>query len=139
MLIEPYLMFNGRCEEAIDLYTKALGAQLTFKMKYSEAPEPCPEGSIPADWNDKIMHASMNVGETRIMMSDGNSTEPPQFKGISLSVTVKNEAEAERVFAGLGAGGSMVMPLGETFFSSRFGMVNDKFGVSWMVIVPKPM
>jgi PhnB protein len=132
-------MFNGRCDEAIDLYSKALGAELTFKMKYSEAPEPCPEGSIPADWNDKVMHCSMKVGETTIMMSDGNSAEAPKFKGVSLTVVVDNEAQANQVFSGLGDGGSVVMPLGETFFSPRFGMVNDKFGVSWMVIVPKPM
>jgi PhnB protein len=139
MLIEPYLMFNGRCDEAIGLYTKALGAELTFKMKYSEAPEACPEGAIPADWNDKVMHCSMKVGETTIMMSDGNSAEAPKFKGVSLTVVVDDEAHADRVFSGLGEGGSVVMPLGETFFSPRFGMVNDKFGVSWMVIVPKPM
>ena len=139
MLIEPYLMFNGRCGEAIDLYSKALGAELLFKMKYDEAPESCPEGSIPPGWSDKVMHSSMKVGETTIMMSDGNSAEAPKFNGVSLTISVKDEAEANRVFAGLGEGGSVVMPLGKTFFSPRFGMVNDKFGVSWMVIVPQPM
>lgn len=139
MLIEPYLLFNGRCDEAIELYSKALGAELAFKMKYSEAPEPCPEGSIPANWQDKVMHCSMRIGETTVMMSDGNSAEPAKFAGVSLTVSVKDEAQANRVFNALGEGGAVCMPLGKTFFSPRFGMVTDKFGVSWMVIVPQTM
>jgi PhnB protein len=140
MLIEPYLMFNGRCQEAIDLYSKALGAELAFKMTYSEAPEgACGGAPLPAGWNDKIMHCSLKVGETMIMMSDGNSAEPSKFSGITLSVSVPDEAHADKVFNALGEGGSVCVPLGKTFFSPRFGMVADKFGVSWMVIVPQPM
>ena len=139
MQIEPYLMFNGRCEEAIEFYSKALGGEVLFKMKYNESPEPCPEGSIPANWDDKVMHCSMRVGDTMLMMSDGDSSEPPRFNGVSLTVSVKDEAEADRVFHALEEGGSVTMPLGRTFFSPRFGMVNDKFGVSWMVIVPQLM
>jgi PhnB protein len=140
MLIEPYLCFNGRCEEAIELYRKALGAELEMLMRWNEAPpEACGGAPMPPNWDNKVMHCSMRVGEARIMMSDGNSADPARFTGVSLSISVKDETQADRVFGALGQGGQVQMPLGETFFSPRFGMVADKFGVSWMVIVPKEM
>lgn len=139
MQIQSYLCFNGRCDEAIEHYRKALGAEVEFLMRYNEAPEPCPAEMIPPHWDDKVMHSSLRIGETTVMMTDGNSAEPAQFAGISLTALVKDEAQADRVYAALGEGGSVCMPLGKTFFSPRFGMVNDKFGVTWMVIVPQEM
>lgn len=135
MQVQPYLFFNGRCEEALAFYTEALGAEVTMQMRYAESPEPCPEGMLPAGFQNKIMHASMRVGEAVVMASDGNSTEPPSFKGFSLSLDAKDGAHAEKLFNALSQGGQMQMPLGKTFYASSFGMVADKFGVSWMVIV----
>lgn len=140
MQVQPYLYFNGRCDEALELYKKVFKAEVEFLMRFKEAPEGACDGApLPANWNDKVMHASMKVGDTIVMVSDGNSSEPAKFDGISLTVVAADAAEADRLFAGLGAGGQVQMPLGETFFSPRFGMVSDKFGVSWLVIVPKPM
>ena len=139
MQIQSYLCFNGRCDEAIEHYRQALGAEVEFLMRYDEAPEPCPADMIPANWGNKVLHTTLRIGETPVMMSDGNSTEPAQFAGISLTALVKDETQADRVFTALGEGGSVCMPLAKTFFSPRFGMVNDKFGVSWMVIVPQEM
>jgi PhnB protein len=140
MNIQPYLCFNGRCDEAHELYKKVLGAQVSFLMRYNQGPpEACAPGSIPANWDNKVMHSEVKIGESIVMMTDGNSSEPAKFDGISLTVQVPNEAEAKRIFGGFSDGGQTIMPLGETFFSPSFGMVADKFGVVWMVIVPKPM
>jgi PhnB protein len=140
MLLQPYLFFNGRCDEALELYRKVLGAEVEMLMRFNEGPPgDCEEGTIPPNWENKVMHSSVRIGETVIMMSDGNSTSPMKFDGFSLSLTAANEAEADRLFAGLGAGGQVQMPLMKTFYSPRFGMVTDKFGVSWMVIVPQEM
>ena len=140
MQIQPYLYFNGRCDEALELYKKVLGAHVVHSMKFSEGPPgACEGGMVPANWEDKIMHAQVQIGESTVLFSDGNSDKTANFDGVSLTVIVADEAEADRVFAGLGEGGQVQMPLGETFFSPRFGMVADKFGVSWIVIVPKPM
>ncbi|MFO1463255.1 MAG: VOC family protein [bacterium] len=132
-LIEPYLFFDGRCEEAIEFYRKALGAEVEMLMRYKENPDPSrnPPGSA-----EKIMHASLRIGSSRVMASDGNCTGKPSFQGFSLSVSAANEAEADRLFAALAEGGQVQMPLAKTFFSPRFGMVADRFGVLWMVIVP---
>ena len=139
MLVQPYLMFNGRCEEAIEFYRKAIGAEVEMVMRFKEAPDQPPPGMVPANWDNKVMHASMMIGDTQVMASDGCSTEGTAFKGITLSLTVANEAEADKKFAGLLEGGQVTMPMGKTFFSPRFGMLTDKFGVSWMVIVPGEM
>ena len=140
MQIQPYLYFNGRCDEALALYRKVLGAEVKFLLRFSEGPpEACAGGMFPDNWLDKVMHSEVRIGESTVMLSDGNSAERAKFDGISLTVTAKDEATADRLFAGLGEGGEVQMPLGKTFFSPRFGMVADKFGVSWMVIVPKPM
>jgi PhnB protein len=138
MLVQSYLFFEGRTEEAIEFYKKVLGAKVEMLMRYKESPEAPPPGVVPPGAENKVMHSSVRIGETVVMASDGNCTGKPVFNGFSLSVTVANEGEAERVFAALGDGGKVQMPLAKTFFSPRFGMVADKFGVSWMVIVEAP-
>lgn len=132
--IEPYLMFGGRCEEALEFYKTALGAQVERVMKFSESPEPMPPGTLPPGFEHKIMHSSFKVGQARIMASDGCGPGS-KFEGFSLSIPVKTEADADRVFAALSAGGKVTMPLTRTFWSPKFGMLTDKFGVAWMVNV----
>jgi PhnB protein len=132
MQVQPYLNFDGRCEEALDFYRGALGAEVTMLTRFKESPDP---GMLSPGCEDKVMHASFRVGEATLMASDGRCKAQPSFQGISLTLTVSDEAEAERRFAALAAGGQVQMPLTKTFFSSRFGMLADRFGVSWMVIV----
>ena len=134
MAIEPYLFFNGRCEEAIEFYKKALGAEVLMLMRYKESPEPPPPGMVPPGWENKIMHTSLRIGNATVMASDGCS-EGTNFQGFSLSLSAANEAEAERAFTALSDGGQVQMPLAKTFWSPRFGMVTDRFGVGWMVTV----
>lgn len=136
MKVEPYLFFNGRCEEAIAFYQHAVGAEVIFQMRMNEAPEPPPPGSLPPGSENKIMHANLRIGTTELMVSDGNSDMQASFKGFSLSVGVANVAEGERVFAALAEGGTVTVPLGKTFWSPCFGMLEDRFGVGWMVIAP---
>jgi PhnB protein len=133
--IQPYLFFEGRCEEAIELYRKVLGAKVEMLMRNKENPEPPPPGMPPASEN-KVMHASIRIGESVIMASDGHCNGKPSFQGFSLSVPARDETEARRIFAGLSEGGKVTLPLTKTFFSSAFGMATDRFGVGWMVIVP---
>jgi PhnB protein len=130
MQIQPYLFFDGRCDEAIEFYRGALGAELTMLMRYKDSPEPASHGS-----EDKVMHASLRIGETTVLVSDGRCDGRPNFQGFALSLTVADESEAERLFAALGDGGQVQMPMTKTFFSPRFGMVADRFGVLWMVYV----
>ena len=132
-IVQPYLFFDGRCDEALEFYRQALGAEVEMLMRFKDSPEPagCP-GASP----DKVMHASFRIGETRLMASDGQCTGKPNFQGFALSLSVPTEAEADRRFASLAKGGQVQMPLTKTFFSRRFGMVADRFGVMWMVIVP---
>ena len=137
--VQPYLFFDGRCEEAIEFYKGALGAKVDMLMRFKESPDPVPPGMCGPNSDDKVMHSALRIGETLIMASDGMAGGKPEFKGFSLSVNVADAAEADRMFAALGTGGSVTMPLGKTFFSPRFGMVTDKFGVGWMVIVPQAM
>ncbi len=139
MLIQPYLFFDGRCEEALDFYRRAVGADVEMLMRYRESPDPPPPGMVPPGSEDKVMHASLRIGDTVVMASDGCNAGRPSFQGFSLSLSVGDEAEADRVFAALSDGGQVQMPLGTTFFSPRFGMLTDRFGVGWMVIVPAPM
>ena len=134
MPIEPYLFFNGRCGEAIEFYKKARGAEVLMLMRYKESPEPPPPGMVPPGWENKIMHTSMRIGNTTVMASDG-CTEGLNFQGFSLSLSVANETEAQRVFAALCDGGQVRMPLAKTFWSPCFGMVADRFGVGWMITV----
>ena len=134
-IIEPYLFFNGRCEEALDFYRKALGAEVQFVMRYKESPEPLPPGRVPPGFENKIMHASFRVGQTTVMASDGCSADKAKFEGFFLAVQVPEEADADRAFAALADRGKVEMPLAKTFWSPRFGMVVDRFGIGWMVSV----
>ena len=135
MRVETYLFFDGRCEEAIEFYKKVLGAEVTMLMRFKDSPEPPQPGMIPPGSENKIMHVSFRVGDTTVMASDGRCTGQANFQGFSLSLTVANEAEADRKFAALAEGGQMQMPMAKTFWSPRFGMVTDRFGVGWMVSV----
>lgn len=132
--IEPYLFFNGRCEEALEFYKSALGAHVEMMMRYKESPEPPPPGMVPAGWENKIMHAVFRVGGNTLMASDG-CEEGTGFNRFSLSLAVATEAEADRAFAALEKGGKITMPLGKTFWSPRFGMLSDRFGLGWMINV----
>ncbi len=132
-IVQPYLFFEGRCEEALEFYRKAAGAEVEMMMRYKESPEKPMCDPVPP--GDKVMHASFRIGETTVMASDGRCQGKPSFQGFALSITAADEAAADRLFGALGQGGQVVMPLGKTFFSPRFGMVIDQFGVCWMVIV----
>jgi PhnB protein len=134
MPVTPYLFFDGRCEEAIEFYKKALGAKVGMMMRYKESPDPPPPGKVPPGSGNKIMHAAFRIGAATVMASDGFSRGKPKFEGFSLSLDAKNAADADRKFKALAKGGQVGMPLGETFFAKRFGMVTDKFGVGWMII-----
>lgn len=135
MLIQPYLFFNGRCEEAINFYQRALGAKAGLMMRYKESPEPPPPGMVPPGSEEKIMHAELQIGDTIVMVSDGNCAGKPSFAGFSLSIALKDPAQAERFFSALADGGQVQMPLGKTFWSPCFGMLVDRFGVGWMINV----
>src|SRR5262245_12323406 len=134
MKVEPYLFFDGRCEEALNFYRRVLGAEVLMLMRFKDSPEPPQPGMVPPGSENKVMHASFRIGETVVMASDGHCKGQPKFDGFSLSLTVPNEAEAERLFAALADGGQVRAPLAKTFFSPRFGMLADRFGVSWMII-----
>jgi PhnB protein len=130
--VQPYLFFDGRCEEAIEFYRSTLDAEVAMLSRFKDSPDPnaCAPGT-----ENKVMHASLRIGDTTLMASDGQCQGKSKFEGFSLSLTVRDEAEAERLFASLADGGQVQMPLAKTFFSPRFGMVADRFGVSWMVFV----
>jgi PhnB protein len=135
MLVQPYLFFDGRCEEAIDFYRKTLGAETTMLMRMKDSPEPAQPGMCAPGSDNKIMHASLRIGDTTVMASDGRCQGKPSFQGFSLSLSARDETEADRLFHALSDGGQVQMPLSKTFFSPRFGIVADRFGVSWMVVV----
>jgi PhnB protein len=134
MKVQPYLFFDGRCEEAIEFYRQALGAEVLMLMRFNESPDPPPPAMIAPGSENKIMHCCIRIGETELFASDGRCMGHPEFKGVTLSVSASTEAEADRLFYALGEGGQVQMPIGKTFFSPRFGMVTDRFGVSWMVV-----
>jgi PhnB protein len=136
MDIQPYLFFNGRCEEAINFYRNALDAHPGMLMRFRDSPEPPPPGQIPPDWDDKIMHADLRIGDCLLMLSDGCAQTAQPFQGFSLSLTVPDAATADRMFNALADGGEVQMPLGETFWSPYFGMVTDRFGLAWMITMP---
>jgi PhnB protein len=135
MRVQPYLFFDGRCEEAIEFYRSTLGAEVVTLMRYKDSPEPHQPGMLPPGSEDKVMHSSVRIGDAIVMASDGRCLGKPSFQGFSLSLTVASDAEAERLFGSLADGGQVQMPLTKTFFSSRFGMVADRFGVPWMIVV----
>ena len=132
MTVQPYVFFDGRCEEALGFHRETIGAEVSMMMRFGESPEPPQKpGVLP----DKIMHAAFTVGGTMVMASDGHCAGQPRFEGFALALSVKDEAEAGRVFAALGEGGTVAQPLIRTFFSPAFGMLKDRFGVMWMVMV----
>jgi len=134
-IVQPYLNFDGQCDAAIEFYRHALGAEVNMLMRFKESPEPPPPGCLSPGSENKVMHAQFTIGKTVVMASDGRCTGKPSFQGISLSLTLPTEADAERSFNALAEGGQVQMPLAKTFFSARFGMVADRFGVNWMVLV----
>lgn len=137
MKVEPYLYFDGRAEEALNFYKESIGAEILCLMRFDEGPEGM---DIAPGTEHKVMHSAMQIGDSMIMVSDGmcNTEQPTPFSGITLTISVDNAAQAERLFTALGEGGQVQMPLSETFFADKFGMVADKFGVSWMVLAAKP-
>lgn len=134
-IVQPYLFFNGSCEQAIEFYRKALGADVEMMMRFKDSPEPGEPGMVPPGFENKIMHASFRIGQTTVMASDGCSAGKATFEGFSLSLSVATEAEADRVFGSLTEGGQVTLPLAKTFWSARFGMLTDRFGVGWMISV----
>lgn len=134
MRVQPYLFFEGRCQEAIDFYQQAVGAKPEMRMTYAQSPVPT---SQPPGSADKIMHAALRIGDTTVFMSDGRCGGTPSFQGFALSLTLHDDAEASRAFNTLAEGGSVTMPIEATFFASSFGMLTDRFGVMWMVMVQK--
>jgi PhnB protein len=133
--IQAYLMMDGRTEEALEFYKQALGAEVLMLMRFKDSPEPPKPGCVPPGAENKVMHAQFRVGETVVMISDARCTGKPVFQGFALSLSVATEAEADKYFAALADGGQVQSPLEKTFFSKRFGMVIDRFGVFWMVLV----
>jgi PhnB protein len=134
MQVQPYLFFDGRCDEALEFYKKAIGAKVDMLMRFKDAPD---QSMISPGSHDKVMHAAVHIGETQVLMSDGRCLGKPNFQGFALTISAPDTAEAERRFTALAEGGQVQMPLAETFFASRFGMLADKFGVGWMIMVEK--
>ncbi len=137
MQVQPYLFFAGRCAEAVEFYRKALGAEVDMMMRYKDSPEMPPPDMCPPGSEEHIMHVSLRIGDSVVMASDDPTADKPDFSGFSLSLSAVDEAEAERLFAVLAEGGEVRVPLAKTFFSPRFGMLQDRFGVPWMVVVPQ--
>jgi len=132
MQIQPYLFFDGRCEEALTFYKKAVGAEVEMLMRFKDSPEPQRRGmEVPGD---KVMHSCLRIGDTQIMASDGMCSGQAKFDGFSLSINAGDDAEAKRLFNALADGGQVAQPLIKTFFASSFGMVADRYGVNWMVV-----
>jgi len=135
MQVQTYLNFDGRCEEAIEFYRKVLGAEVEMLMRLKDSPEPPAPGAVPPGSENKVMHTAFRIGDTTIMASDCHAGGKPNFQGFSLSLQVKKEADVDRIINALADGGKVQMPVAKTFFSPRFGVVSDRFGVSWMVLV----
>ena len=133
MQVLPYLNFDGRCDEALDFYKRVIGAKVEVLMRWKDSPD---KSMCTLQNADKVMHSQLQIGDTTVMASDGRLTGKPNFQGIMLTISTESEAEADTLFNGLADGGRVEMPLGKTFFAPRFGMVADKFGVGWMIIVP---
>lgn len=136
MQLQPYLFFNGRCEEALAYYKKTLGAEIVMLMRIKESPEPPTPGMLPPGSENKIMHATLRIGDVEFMASDGHCSGQPDFKGFSLSLTYPDTAKANQAFAALAKQGTVNMPIAKTFWSPCFGMVTDPLGVQWMITVP---
>ncbi len=132
MQVQPYLFFDGRCDEALEFYKKAVGAKVGMLMRFKDSPDPtmCNPGS-----ENKVMHSQFQIGDTTVLASDGRNQGQPKFDGFALTIAATDEAEADKIFAALSDGGKVTMPMTKTFFSPRFGMLADKFGVGWMILV----
>jgi uncharacterized glyoxalase superfamily protein PhnB len=139
MAVQPYLFFEGRCEEALEYYRKALGAEVKALLRFADCPEPLPPGRLPPGGEKKVMHTEFRVGDTTLMASDGHCSGNPSFQGFSVSLTAPGEAAARRLFDALADGGEVRMPFGPTFFATSFGVVADRFGLGWMVMVRRPV
>ena len=136
MNVQPYVFFDGKCEEALEFYKGAVGAKVDMVMRFKEAP-PEMQSQMGPGSKDKVMHAAFHIGDTQILASDGECHGKPAFQGFSLSINAADDKEADKLFAALSKGGKVTAPLSETFFASRFGMLADKFGVNWMVMAEK--
>jgi len=134
MSVQPYLFFDGKCDEALTFYKSAVGAEPKMLMRFKEAPD---QSMVSPGSADKVMHAQVQIGDATVLMSDGRCTGKADFKGFALTISAESENEADKTFDALAAGGQVTMPMSKTFFSQRFGMLTDKFGVQWMVIVPQ--
>ena len=134
MNVQPYVFVDGKCEEALEFYKGAIGAKVEMLMRFSENPDKPDPSKMPPNSENKVMHAAFKIGDTQIMASDGNCAGKPSFQGFALTINAATDAEADKLFNAVGKGGQVQMPLGKTFFASRFGMVTDRFGVLWMVI-----
>ncbi|HTT49388.1 MAG TPA: VOC family protein [Pseudolabrys sp.] len=132
MPIQPYIFFEGRCEEAIEFYKSALGAKVEMLMRYKQAPD---QSMISPGSAEKVMHATIKIGDATVLMSDGRNSGKANFQGFFLTLYAKDPPEADKLFNALLDGGEVRMPLDKTFFSPRFGMLADKFGLGWMIIV----
>jgi PhnB protein len=137
MLVQPYLFFDGRCEEALEFYRRALGAEVEMLMRYKEAPEPPPPNTVHPGMDERVMHARVRMGDSIVMAADDCTGRTKRFEGVQLTLTAADTAQAERWFNALADGGQVTMPLGKTFFAPSFGMLSDRFGMAWMVIVPE--
>ena len=138
--VTPYLFFGGRCEEALAFYRDAVGAQAGMLMRFDQSPDPMPPGMLAKGFEAKVMHCEFTVGETTVLASDGCNEGDGGFHGFSLALTVADEAQAHKAFDALAVGGEVGMPLQKTFWSPLYGMVKDRFGLHWMVMVPgEPM
>jgi len=133
MDVQPYLVFEGRCDEAIEFYKKAIDAKVDMLMRFKDAPD---QSMVTPGNQDKVMHAAIRAGNTQLLMSDGHCTGNPNFSGIALALSTASDTDAERVFNALAVGGVVNVALTKTFFAKRFGMLVDKFGVGWMVLSP---
>jgi PhnB protein len=132
MQVQSYLFFDGRCDEALEFYKKAIGAKVNMLMRFKDAPD---QSMISPGSKDKVMHAQFEVGDTKVLASDGRNTGAPKFDGFALAISANSEADADKMFAALVEGGQVVLAMHKTFFSPRFGMLADKFGVHWMILV----
>ena len=130
-----YLFFDGRTDEALEFYKKTLGIEVEMLMRFKDAPGPQDPNCPPPKNPNAVMHSSFKLGDQRVMASDGDGNGKPEFKGFSLTLSVKTESEADKLFAALSQGGQVQQPLIKTFFSPKFGMLQDKFGMNWMVLV----
>jgi PhnB protein len=130
MQLNPHLNFNGDCEAAFKFYEKCLGAKITFMMPYEGSPV---AGEVAAAWRNKILHATLQVGDDVITGADAPPGRYEKPQGFSVTLGLKNPAEAERIFRALSESGSVTLPMQETFWAAQFGMLVDQFGIPWMI------